>query len=92
MILAPLAPGASEIVRNALETFLDNANRLGAMGVIGIAVTSILMLNTIESTLNGIWRVVLRRPLGLKLDRVLGAFDTAAAFDRGQLVSPQLLL
>jgi len=67
MILAPLAPGASEIVRNALETFLDNANRLGVMGVIGIAVTSILMLNTIESTLNGIWRVVLRRPLGLKL-------------------------
>ena len=37
------------------------------MGVIGIAVTSILMLNKIESTLNGIWRVALRRPLGLKL-------------------------
>lgn len=37
------------------------------MGVIGIAVTSILMLNTIESTLNGIWRVALRRPLGFKL-------------------------
>ena len=67
MILAPLAPGVGETVRNALETFLDNAKRLGTMGVIGIAVTSILMLNTIESTLNGIWRVVQRRPLGLKL-------------------------
>ena len=67
MILAPLVPGAGETVRNALETFLDNAKSLGTMGVIGIAVTSILMLNTIESTLNGIWRVALRRPLGLKL-------------------------
>jgi membrane protein len=67
MILAPLAPGAGDTVRSALDTFLDNAKRLGVMGVIGIAVTSILMLNTIENTLNGIWRVVQRRPLGLKL-------------------------
>lgn len=67
LILTPLAPGAGDSVQKALDTFLDNSKRLGVMGVIGIAVTSILMLNTIETTLNGIWRVVQRRPIGIRL-------------------------
>ena len=62
-----MAPGASETVRNAPETILHNSKGLGTRGLVGIAVTSIPMLNTVESTLNGILGVVLRRPLGVKL-------------------------
>lgn len=66
-ILAPFAPGASDTVREHLDQFLENTRRLGVVGAIGIGVTAILMLNTIEQTLNGVWRVVERRSLKKRL-------------------------
>lgn len=62
-ILAPLELGPSISVQEHLSEFLENTRRLGAVGAIGIAVTAILMLNTIETTLNQIWRVTERRTL-----------------------------
>lgn len=67
MILAPFAPGASSAVQEHLLTFIENARKLGIVGAIGIGVTAIMLLNTIENTLNGIWRVNERRSLGRRL-------------------------
>lgn len=61
MILTPFAPGASDAVQEHLNRFLDNTRRLGVVGALGIGVTAILMLNTIERTLNNVWRVTERR-------------------------------
>ncbi len=66
-MLAPFEPAASAAVRAHLETFLENTRRLGVVGAIGIGVTAILMLNTVERTLNGVWRVADRRPIRLRL-------------------------
>lgn len=67
MILAPFAPGAGDEVQQHLTTFLENTKRLGVVGALGIAVTAILMLNTIENTLNGVWRVTERRSIKQRL-------------------------
>jgi len=66
-ILAPFAPGASATVREHLDQFLENTRQLGVVGAIGIGVTAVLMLNTIEQTLNRVWRVVERRSLKKRL-------------------------
>ena len=66
-ILAPFTPGASGAVQEHLLTFIDNARRLGIVGALGIGVTAIMLLNTIESTLNSVWRVTESRSLGRRL-------------------------
>ncbi len=58
MIMSPLTPGASAAVHVHLNAFLENTRKLGVIAALGIGVTAILMLNTIETTLNTIWRVV----------------------------------
>ena len=67
MVLAPFTQGAGDAVQQNLTTFLDNTRRLGVVGALGIGVTAILMLNTIEKTLNGVWRVTERRSIGQRL-------------------------
>ena len=66
-ILAPFAPGASSAVTEHLDIFLENTRQLGVVGALGIGVTAILMLNTIEKTLNRVWRVQERRTLKQRL-------------------------
>lgn len=66
-ILAPFAPGAGAAVQEHLNAFLENTKRLGVLGALGIGVTAILMLNTIETTLNNVWRVAERRSFRKRL-------------------------
>jgi len=62
-IMAPFDPAASETVREHLNAFLENTRRLGVVGALGIGATAVLMLNTIEKTLNRVWRVSERRTI-----------------------------
>lgn len=54
-------------VENYLSEFSRNANNLTAVGVAALSFTAVLLLWTIEATLNQIWRVEHPRPIGVRL-------------------------
>lgn len=66
-VLSPLVPEAGDVVRDHINLFLSNTQQLTAFGVIGLALTSFLLLWTIESAFNTIWRVVEARPWSIRL-------------------------
>ena len=57
-----LVPAASEAVDEHLESFLGRTTELTAIGVAALAVSALLLLNTVERVLNEIWRVRQPRP------------------------------
>ncbi|KAF0814071.1 hypothetical protein IGB42_01751 [Andreprevotia sp. IGB-42] len=60
-IISNLVPDtAGRVVGTYMRQFSDNAERLTAFGMIGLAITALLLVFTIEKTLNEIWGV--RRP------------------------------
>ncbi|WP_051711009.1 YihY family inner membrane protein [Andreprevotia chitinilytica] len=68
-ILSNLVPDtAGKVVGTYMKQFSDNAEKLTAAGTIGLAITALLLMFTIEKTLNQIWGV--RRPRAL-LSRTL---------------------
>ncbi|MBM9593835.1 YihY family inner membrane protein [Roseitranquillus sediminis] len=54
-------------VESYLSEFSRNATNLTAVGVVALAVTAVMLLSTIEFTLNRIWRVERPRPMGVRL-------------------------
>lgn len=57
----------SVAVGNQFTSFLDNAGRMTGVGIVGLAVVAVLLLNTITGGLNAIWRVSEPRPLILRV-------------------------
>ncbi|MFN4088046.1 MAG: YihY family inner membrane protein [Alphaproteobacteria bacterium] len=66
-ILSPLVPEASAVVFEQITTFLRNTRELTLVGILGLAVTALILLWTIESAFNTIWRVVEPRSWGTRL-------------------------
>ncbi len=62
-VFAYFVPDAIETVQEHLTAFAERARGVTAFGVVGLAVTSMLLFNTIESALNDIFRVTRSRPL-----------------------------
>ncbi|MBK1735054.1 hypothetical protein CKO15_07095 [Halorhodospira abdelmalekii] len=60
LMIEHLVPAASETVDEHLESFMGRAAELTAVGIVGLAVSSLLLLNSVERVLNGLWGV--RRP------------------------------
>ena len=60
-------PDAGIEISDQLTSFVDNATKTTGIGVIALAVTAILLLSTINSAFNAIWRVADQRSLFLKL-------------------------
>ncbi|WP_374652867.1 YihY family inner membrane protein [Dongia sp.] len=52
-----LAPDLASVVNEYLGTFISNAGGTSAAGVIGIGVTAILLVNTIQTAFDKIWGV-----------------------------------
>ena len=50
-----------------LTQFASKASRLGTAGVLALVLSALAMVFTIERTLNAIWRVRKRRPLGQRI-------------------------
>jgi membrane protein len=68
-VVANLVPtSAGKVITVYMQQFADNAARLTAVGVVFLAVTSIMLMLTIDQAFNTIWRVRRPRPL---LNRVL---------------------
>ncbi len=62
-----LLPHAEQAVREQLGTFIDKAAELTGLGVLGLAVTAILLLHTINDSFARIWRTTQMRPLVVRL-------------------------
>ena len=60
-------PDAAENMREYLDQFVKNTATLSAVGIVGLALTAILLLSTIESALNTIFRVAKPRKIGPRL-------------------------
>lgn len=62
------ARAISLAVVDHIRLFIDKVGRLeiGALGLIFLLVTATSLLNTVERTLNNIWKVTERRPLWIK--------------------------
>jgi membrane protein len=67
LILRNLLPDVELQVSDQLTAFVDNASNMTGPGVIGLAVTAILLLSNINGALNAIWRVAEPRPLVMRM-------------------------
>lgn len=68
MIFKNLVPEIGDALSDYLTSFMSNAGRMPVFGVLGLAVTAILLIWTIEGAFSSIWRV--REPRAL-VTRVL---------------------
>lgn len=63
-LLENLVPeAAGKIITVYMQQFTDNAAKLTALGIVGLAVTSVMLMMTIDTEFNAIWRVSRPRPL-----------------------------
>lgn len=60
-------PAAGDVVSRYLHNFTQQTGKLTTMGIIGLGVTAIILLATIESALNRIFRVRIQRPLAFRV-------------------------
>lgn len=56
-----LAPAASDTIQQYLDQFIANTNKMTVFGIVGLLVTSLLLISSIDSALNYIWRTKRRR-------------------------------
>lgn len=66
-VLGNLVPQAEQAVTAALTSFVENAGEATGVGILGLAFTSIMLLSTINSAFNQIWRVERERPILLRV-------------------------
>ncbi|MEQ8735212.1 MAG: YihY family inner membrane protein [Rhodospirillaceae bacterium] len=62
LVLRNFIPDTGMRMNEALETFISAAAELTTIGIVGLIVTSVLLLLTIESAFNRIFRVIRPRP------------------------------
>lgn len=60
-------PAAGDAVAGYLETFMDKTGGMTTVGIVGLGVTAIMLLATIEDALNRIFRVREKRPFVSRL-------------------------
>lgn len=56
-----LMPSADAQIQTYLQSFADQARHLTGIGILFLVVTAVLMLKTIEATMNRIWKVSIPR-------------------------------
>ena len=62
LVLSYVAPHAGAQVQGYIDRFVANTGQLTTVGVVGLAIVAVMLLATVESALNGIWRVREPRP------------------------------
>ena len=66
-VFEALLPEAARAVSDQLAGFIDNARRMTGVGLLGLTVTAVLLLNTINGSFNVIWRSPEPRPLATRV-------------------------
>ncbi len=67
LVLGALVPEVGAGAKSYLTSFTRNASNLTTVGIVALAAAAVLLLSTIEATLNSIWHVERPRPLGRRL-------------------------
>ncbi len=67
ILFSNLVPEVGIAVRDYLGSFMENAGQSTAFGVVGLAISAVLLLSTIEGAFGSIWRVTEPRPLLTRL-------------------------
>lgn len=62
-IFVNFMPATGDIIQNYLEQFVANSNRMTVVGICGLIVTALLLIYTVDSVLNIIWRSKVHRSL-----------------------------
>jgi membrane protein len=66
-IFEQFLPQTDARMAERFQTFVDNANKLTAPGILGLAVTALLLLSNINGAFNTIWRVHEPRPIATRV-------------------------
>jgi membrane protein len=66
-LFAAMLPEAAQALGEHVTRFVANAGRMTGPGVLGLAVTAILLLNTITGAFGAIWHATEPRPLARRL-------------------------
>ncbi|MCW0350390.1 virulence factor BrkB family protein [Pantoea ananatis] len=62
-IFTNFMPAAGNTLQRYLEQFVANVHRMTAVGAVGLIVTALLLMHSVDSALNAIWRSDKKRPL-----------------------------
>ncbi|WP_162286824.1 virulence factor BrkB family protein [Pantoea stewartii] len=62
-IFANFMPAAGNTLQRYLEQFVANVHRMTAVGAVGLIITALLLMHSVDSALNAIWRSHKKRPL-----------------------------
>lgn len=66
VFLSAVVPEAGAAIEEYITNFTRNADNLTAVGIVALAVTAVLLLSTIEGTLNRVWHVDRPRPMHVR--------------------------
>lgn len=61
-VFANFLPATGDVIQRYIEQFVANSNRMTAVGACGLIVTALLLMYSIDSALNTIWRSKRVRP------------------------------
>src|SRR5215475_8602310 len=67
LLMQYLLPNAGETAVVAFRTFIGKAAGLSALGFVGLAFTAVMLLVTVNTAFDAIWRVERPRPLAVRL-------------------------
>jgi len=62
-IFTNFAPSASDMVGQYIDEFVNNSKKMSAVGIISLIVVALMLINSIDRTLNSIWQDTGTRPI-----------------------------
>ena len=62
-IFTNFAPSASDMVGQYIDEFVNNSKKMSAVGIISLIVVALMLINSIDRTLNSIWHDTSTRPI-----------------------------
>jgi len=55
-IFTNFAPSASDVVGQYIDEFVRNSKQMSAVGIVSLILVALMLINSIDRTLNGIWQ------------------------------------
>lgn len=62
-IFTNFAPSASDVVGQYIDEFVNNSKQMSAVGIVSLIAVALMLINSIDRTLNGIWQDTSSRPI-----------------------------
>ncbi|MGK3126715.1 virulence factor BrkB family protein [Candidatus Pantoea formicae] len=62
-IFSNFMPAAGDVIQRYLDQFVRNVNKMTAVGAVGLIATALLLMHSVDSALNTIWRSDKQRPM-----------------------------